>query len=154
MKKITSRNFKNAMSKFATGVSVISINHNNVFIGKTVNSFASLSLKPPLVLFALDKKASSLNKFKNSKFIGINFLSSKQRNLSSTFANKNNAWGKTKYFLSKENIPMIKNSIVNLSCQNIKTQTIGDHVLFICKVLKLKSDESIKPLIYLNKRLK
>ena len=117
MKKINSYNFKNSMSKFATGVTVVSINDNNTFIGKTVNSFSSLSLKPPLVLFSLDKKSSSLIKFKNKSYIGINILSIKQKKLSENFANKKSQWCNTQYFLSKNNVPMIKNSVVNLSCQ-------------------------------------
>ena len=153
MRKINKNNYKKTMSKFATGVTIIYINDKKTFIGKTVNSFASLSLDPPLVLFALDKKASSLNKFKKSKFIGINFLSNKQKKLSDFFANKNNnSWKEVSYYLSKKNLPMIKNSIVNLSCQNIKTQICGDHILFICKILELKFDEKLKPLIYSNKK--
>ena len=141
------------MSKFSTGLTVISINSKDRYIGKTVNSFASLSLDPPLVLFALDKKASSLNKFKKSKFISINFLSNKQKKLSDFFANKkNNSWKGISYYLTQKNLPMIKNSIVNLSCQNIKTQICGDHILFICKILELKFNEKLKPLIYSNKK--
>ena len=64
MKKINSISFKKAMGKFVTGVTVISINSNNIYVGKTVNSFISLSLNPPLVLFSLDKKSFSLTKFK------------------------------------------------------------------------------------------
>ena len=79
MKKINSKLFKLAMSKFATGVTVISINKNHEFIGKTVNSFAALSLDPPLVLFSLDKKSTSLKKYTNCKNIGINILSKKQK---------------------------------------------------------------------------
>ena len=62
-KKINNNNYKKAMSTFATGVTIISINDNDIFIGKTVNSFTSLSLNPPLVLFSLDKNSFSLKKF-------------------------------------------------------------------------------------------
>ena len=55
MKKINSFLFKSVMSKFITGVTIITINKNNNYIGKTVNSFASISLNPPLVLFSLEK---------------------------------------------------------------------------------------------------
>tara|TARA_B100000965_G_C19481258_1_gene708629 strand:- start:294 stop:758 length:465 start_codon:yes stop_codon:yes gene_type:complete len=152
MKKINSYNFKNSMSKFATGVTVVSINDNNTFIGKTVNSFSSLSLKPPLVLFSLDKKSSSLIKFKNKSYIGINILSIKQKKLSENFANKKSQWCNTQYFLSKNNVPMIKNSVVNLSCQKIKTLVNGDHIIFICKVIETNINEKIKPLIYVNNK--
>ena len=152
MKKINSYNFKYSMSKFATGVTVVSINDNNTFIGKTVNSFSSLSLKPPLVLFSLDKKSSSLSKFKNKSYIGINILSIKQKKLSEYFANKKSKWGNTEYYLSRNRVPMIKNSVVNLSCQKIKTLVNGDHIIFICKVIETNINEKIKPLIYVNNK--
>ncbi len=151
-KKFSNSNFKKALSKFATGITIISINYNDNFYGKTVNSFASLSLNPPLVLFSLDKKSSSLNKFLQTNYIGINFLSNKQRELSKLFSNKKNLWGNTEYFLTKENIPMINNAVVNLSSKNYKTLPNGDHIIFICKIIDIKINESSKPLIYLNNK--
>ena len=79
MKKINSSLFKSVMSKFPTGVAIITINNNNNYFGKTVNSFASVSLNPPLVLFSLEKKASSLKDYTKSSFFGINILSRKQK---------------------------------------------------------------------------
>tara|TARA_B100000686_G_scaffold265683_1_gene280221 strand:+ start:282 stop:749 length:468 start_codon:yes stop_codon:yes gene_type:complete len=152
MKKINNKNFKKAMSKFATGVTVVTINHNDIFFGKTVNSFSSLSLKPPLILFSLDKKSSSLKKYKKSKYIGINILSIKQKKLSKYFANKNRQWKKMKFFLSKKNTPMLKDSLVNLLCKKNKTLPSGDHVIFICEIKEFFINEKLKPLIYINNK--
>ena len=150
MKKINNNFFKSAMSKFPTGVTIISINKNNDYIGKTVNSFASLSLKPPLVLFSLDKKSSSLNDYTQSSYIGINILSTKQKKLSNHFATKRPKWGLTKFFLSKNDVPLIKDSVVNMNCNNIKTILQGDHLIFICKILEIQIINKLKPLIYIN----
>ena len=79
MKTINKKLFKKAMSKFTTGITVISVNYNNRFIGKTVNSFSSLSLEPPMILFSLDKKSSSLKEFLKSEYIGINILKHNQK---------------------------------------------------------------------------
>ena len=84
--------------------------------------------------------------------MGINFLSKKQRKLSDYFSKKNNSWGSTSYFLSDMNIPLLKNSLANFECRNIKTISSGDHFIFICKVLKLKINEHLKPLVYVNNR--
>jgi len=149
MKKINNNYFKKAMAKFATGIIVITIKDQSSYIGKTVNSFSSLSLKPPLVLFSLDKKSSSLSKFINNKSIGINILSKKQKNISIHFSKKNNKWDSIKYYLSNENIPMIKNSLVNLSCKNTKTISAGDHIIFICEIIEIDISTKNKPLIYL-----
>jgi len=152
MKTINKNSFKLAMSKFASGITIISINNKKSFIGKTVSSFSSLSLSPPLCLFALDKNSSSISKFVNSKFIGINILDKKQKKLSKHFAIKNNLWGNTKFFLSKNKVPLVKNAIVNLNCQKFKTYRIGDHIIFICKILELQIIKSKKPLIYYNNK--
>ena len=147
MKKINTNFYKTLMGNFATGVTIVSINHNNNYIGKTVNSFSSLSLSPPLVLFSLDRNASSLDKFKKSKFIGINFLSSKQKTLSDSFANKNNApalvlktSGASFSIMDKEHCKNINGLFLP---NNNKNNKIGNCVMYICKNVN-DNDENIK----------
>ena len=79
MKKINKDNFKKTLSAFTTGITVVATKYNSVLFGKTINSFSSLSLSPPLVLFSLDNKSSKLNIFKKSKIVTINILSKKQK---------------------------------------------------------------------------
>ena len=150
MNKINSNLFKLAMSKYATGVTIITIENKKKYFGKTVNSFAALSLKPPLILFSLDKKSSSLNIFKKSSFIGINILSKNQKRLSNYFSMKNPLWKNTPFTLSKNNIPLVNNCVANIDCKKIKLINQGDHILFICKINTVKINEKKKPLIYLN----
>ena len=153
MKKINSTLFKKSLSKFATGVTIITINKDGVMLGKTVNSFAALSLKPPLVLFSLDKKSSSIEKYLNAKNIGINILSSKQKNISSYFSLKNSSWNNTEYIVTKKNsIPMIKDCVANFHCKKNKVIKEGDHFLFICKILEIQIDDTRKPLVYFNSK--
>ena len=152
MDKINSNLFRLAMSKFATGVTVITINKNDRFIGKTVNSFASLSLTPPLILFSLDKKSSSLKYFKKTSFLGINILSKNQKKLSNYFSTKQPAWNDTPNILSENNVPLINNCIANLECKLIKLISQGDHIIFICQINLLKVDKKKKPLVYLDSK--
>ena len=151
MKKINSNLYKLAMSKFATGVTVVSINYNNNYIGKTVNSFSALSLDPPLVLFSLDKKSSSIQQYKNSKYFGINILAKNQKKISPHFSKQKPKWGDTSYFLTTNNIPLIKNSSVNINCKKIKNISQGDHIIFVCKIIEVKIFNK-KPLVYLNSK--
>ena len=153
MKKINSTLFKKSLSKFTTGVTIITINKDGVILGKTVNSFAALSLKPPLVLFSLDKKSSSIEKYLKSKNIGINLLSNKQKNISSYFSLKNSSWNNTKYIVTKNNsIPMIKDCVANFHSKKYKVIKTGDHFLFICQILEIQIDHTKKPLIYFNSK--
>ena len=82
MKKINKENFKNTLSKFATGITIVATQNNSILYGKTINSFSSLSLSPPLILFSLDKKSSKLNIFNDSKQVSINILSENQKFIS------------------------------------------------------------------------
>ena len=148
MQKVNKKNFKKALSNFATGVTIVSINYKNDYIGKTVNSFSSVSLNPPLVLFSLDKKSSSLNKFLKSKNIGINILQKKQKKLSLHFSKKNSQWDNIPFYNSNKKIPLIIDALVNLDCSLIKKFDVGDHYIFICKINYLKINDSKKPMIY------
>ena len=150
MKKINSSLFKSVMSKFVTGVTIITIKNNNNYIGKTVNSFASISLNPPLVLFSLEKKSSSLKDYAKSSFFGINILSKKQKRLSIYFSKIKPKWEDIKFFISKNNIPLIEGSLANLNCKKITTISQGDHIIFICKVLEGQISTKLRPLVYLN----
>lgn len=152
MKKINSNLYKRTLSKYTTGVTVVSINKNNIYVGKTVNSFAALSLNPPLVLFSLDKKSSSLNDFKKSSLIGINILSKNQKNLANYFAIKKPLWNNTSYILSKKKVPLIKDCVANIECKKVKLINQGDHYIFICKINEVKINNKKKPLIYLNSK--
>ena len=148
MKKINNKLFKKVLGKFATGITVVSINNKGDKIGKTVNSFTALSLSPPLVLFSLDKKSSSLIKYKKSKLFGINILTKKQANISINFAKKNARWDNIPYFTSNLDTPFINNCVGNIECMNLKSFIEGDHVLFICKVLNASFKNKTKPLLY------
>ena len=152
MKKINSQNFKKALSKFSTGITVIATNKNSVLYGKTINSFSSLSLSPPLVLFSLDVKSSKLKIFKNTKFISINVLSEKQKFISDNFAKNAPDWKNIDYQLLKNGNPIIKNCISNLDCKILNKIKKGDHIIFICKVFNVMNNDKLKPLIYFNSK--
>ena len=150
MKKINKGNFKKTLSTFTTGITVVATNHNSILYGKTINSFSSLSLSPPLVLFSLDNKSSKLNIFKDSKTVSINILSKNQELISNNFAKKNPSWNKIEYDILKNENPIIKNCVSNLDCKIIDKIKKGDHIIFICKVLQVLNNTKLKPLVYYN----
>jgi len=148
MKQINKKIFKKVLSKFSTGITVVSINVEGTYIGKTVNSFSTLSISPPLVLFSLDIKASSINKFKKSKFLSINILGKNQSGISNIFAKKYPKWEKVNCGLGEFKTPIINNCLANLECKKTQLLIKGDHIVFICEVLKASFKDKIKPLIY------
>ena len=152
MRKVNSKNFKESLSKFSTGITVVATNKNSTLYGKTINSFSSLSLSPPMVLFSLDIKSSKLNIFKNTNFISINVLSKSQKLISENFAKNNPDWKNIDYQLLQNGNPIIKNCISNLDCEIIDKIKKGDHIIFISKVLEVMNNAKLKPLIYFNSK--
>ena len=152
MKKINKENFKKTLSGFATGITVVATKYNKILYGKTINSFSSLSLSPPLVLFSLDKKSSKLDIFKKSKKITINILSKKQQLISNNFAKKTPDWKEVEYDILKNGNPIIKNCVSNLDCKIIDKLKKGDHIIFICQVTQVINNDKLKPLIYYNSK--
>ena len=152
MKKVNKDNFKKTLSAFATGITVVATKHNSILYGKTINSFSSLSLSPPLVLFSLDNQSSKLNIFNQSERITVNILNKKQQLISNNFAKKNPDWKNIEYDLLKNGNPIIKNCVSNLDCKIIDKIKKGDHIIFICKVLNVVNNDKLKPLIYYNSK--
>ena len=152
MKKINKSNFKKALGKFATGVTVICTYDKNQIYGITVNSFSSLSLSPPLVLFSLGKNSSSINSFLECKYLSVNILSKEQKKISNHFALNNHPNDSISFFVGQKNTPLINNCIANLECKLIEKLKKGDHYIFICELINIKHDDKKKPLLYFNSK--
>ena len=150
MKKVNKLNFKKTLGKFSTGVTVVCVKHKNVIFGKTVNSFNSLSLSPPMVLFSLGIHSSSINKFIKSKYLTINVLSRNQKNISNNFSEKNPDYKQIDFFDGQYNTSLISGCIANLECKLVNKIKKGDHIIFICEVLNISKNDKLKPLIYFN----
>ena len=96
---ITSDQFRRVMSNFATGLTVVTTHDSNGQpCGLTVNSFTSVSLDPVLVLVCFDKKLSSLQAFKDSRWFGVSMLSVRQEDLSRLFAKRDSERPADLYF--------------------------------------------------------
>jgi flavin reductase (DIM6/NTAB) family NADH-FMN oxidoreductase RutF len=142
--------YKKVLSKYATGITVVTKkNKNSLITGITVNSFVSISLKPPYISWSLDKTASSYKKFNNLKFFNINILSEKQTNVSNYFSSKNET--KKNSIIMKN---LLKHNLAELNCKTIKKINIGDHLFFVAKVLNFKLKNEKKPLIYFASKYK
>ena len=88
MKTLDSSFLERLLSKYSTGVTVVTSTDNDESIGMTVNSFTSVSLQPALVLWCIDKKQPSYNSFMNAKGYAVNILSKEQNDLCYKFASQ------------------------------------------------------------------
>jgi flavin reductase (DIM6/NTAB) family NADH-FMN oxidoreductase RutF len=145
--------FKKAVGKFPTGVTVISTNHGGKLWGFTANSFVSVSLDPQLISFSLSKKAGSFSAFSNAEYFLVNILASDQAEISKHFAHKSDdKFANIDYRLSSgKSLPLINGSVCYIECSKFKQLECGDHVMFIGEVLKAETDEEKSPLVYFAK---
>ena len=105
-----------------------------------------------MVLFSLGNYSSSIKQFSETKFLSINILSSKQKNLSDNFASATPKLENIKFIEGKNKTAIIPNCIANLECKVIDKIKKGDHIIFICKILELQSKDKLKPLLYFNSK--
>lgn len=140
------RLFRNAMGKFATGVTVITTKVEEAVHGMTANAFMSVSLNPKLVLISIGHKAKMLEKIIAADKFVVNILSSDQKELSMHFA------GQIKDEISVDfatinDLPALKGSLANIVCNVKSTYIEGDHTLFIGEVTDLLLNDG-EPLTY------
>lgn len=143
------RTFRNIVGNFTTGVTVITTKDGNKPVGFTANSFTSLSLNPKLVLFCLDKKASSYQTFMEAEHFAINILASDQIDISKQFATS--GIDRFQGIVYKEAVtgsPILKGVLAYIDCKLDKRVDGGDHTIFIGEVLAGDEDLSKQPLIF------
>lgn len=143
------RKFRDAMGKFATGVTVVATESEGDIKGMTVNAFMSVSLDPRLIAVSIDEKATLYKTLQERGKFGISVLKEGQMDLSMVFAKqKDQDKDKDPIFYFLENNPVIHGALVNLSCEVKETATAGDHMIFIAEVTAIQEDEGTPLLFY------
>lgn len=149
---IDSINFKDCLSNYATGITVITTRESTQnFIGITISSFTSLSLDPNLIMFSINNHSSSLDCLRRQQQFTISILSMEQQDIAKYFARNFNdkSWDNIKYHLSpKTQCPVIEGAIAYIEC-NLHEELIGgDHIIIIGEVVGVKKMNTKKPLIH------
>lgn len=140
--------FKLAMSHFASGVTIVTTEFEGKPYGLTVASFASLSLRPPLVLICIEKAVKSHDAIIAARKFGVSILGSDQSDVSSRFASKGGdkfAGAKTKR--GDLDIPLIDGALCTIECRLRDQWPGGDHSIFIGEVVDVQAREGA-PLVY------
>jgi flavin reductase (DIM6/NTAB) family NADH-FMN oxidoreductase RutF len=133
---IDPRMLRNALGRFATGVTVITTRApSGKFEGLTANSFAALSLDPPLVLWSLSRRSPSLPAFQEVDFFAVNVLSASQVDLSHRFATPSaNKYEGIRFDEGLGGCPLLKNALATFECESANKVDGGDHLIFVGRV--------------------
>ncbi|HYB11578.1 MAG TPA: flavin reductase [Alphaproteobacteria bacterium] len=137
------RAFRNALGRFPTGVTVVTtLTPDGIPIGLTANSFSSVSLDPPLVLWSLAKSASALPIFLNAPHYAINVLAAEQIALSRRFANeRGDRFKGVECRRGLGGVPIIEGCTAWFECHNVARHDGGDHVILIGEVERFAEAE-------------
>jgi len=149
-----SRQFRSSLSRFATGVTIVTcIGEDGAPHGVTVNSFSSVSLSPPLVLFSLDLETRSLAHFQAASGFAINVLAADQSALSQKFAETGGEkWDDVVWQKGTTGAPFFDGVLACFDCLPEAVYDGGDHVIFVARVEDCHgaSEGEAGPLLFYN----
>ena len=148
---IDPREFRNTVGCFATGITVITtVDEDRNPVGLTANSFTSLSLDPPMVLFCIDRKVASFEAFHANRHFAVNILSVDQRDISQRFAQSGpEKWSGVEFETWSTGCPILSDCVANLECEVDSVYEGGDHVILVGIVQSMAScDGELEPLVY------
>lgn len=140
---------RQCLSRFATGVTIIATRDSDGrYVGLTANSFNSLSLDPPLILWSLATTASTLEVFKGQRFFSVSVLSVEQVDIAQRFARRGgDRFEGVAVHEGLDGVPLIDNALAWFECER-RTQLLqGDHWLFVGEVKRCAAADG-SPLIF------
>ncbi|MBJ3762764.1 flavin reductase family protein [Maribius pontilimi] len=129
------RALRQALGRFATGVTVITTGADTGPLGITANSFASVSLDPPLVLWAPAKSSSRFKPFTECDNFAIHVAADDQVALADTFVKEGDAFDKLDWWRHDDGTPLIEDCLARFHCTTETIHDAGDHVIVIGRVL-------------------
>ncbi len=140
--------FKLAMSHFASGVTIVTTEHEGRTYGMTVASFASLSLRPPLVLVCIERAVKTHDAIASSRKFAVNILEQGQAEISNRFASRiEDKFAGVATRRGELGVPLLDSSLTSIECSVREHLPGGDHSIFVGEVQHVHASEGT-PLIY------
>ncbi|MFT3929698.1 MAG: flavin reductase family protein [Spongiibacteraceae bacterium] len=133
--------FRNALGNFATGVCIVTVAPEaGVPIGMTINSFSSVSLEPPLVMWSIQCNSECFAVFESAERFAINVLSAEQQDLSREYSRKGQHQLKAEHFYcGRSGAPLLHNALTVFECRSWARYPGGDHLILVGEVLQFSA---------------
>ena len=141
---------RRAFGQFATGVAIIGARAGDgSLVGMTVNSFASVSIEPPLVMYCPAKALSAYAVYAGARYFSASVLAVEQQSLSERFSRKSERkWADVAYTLGETGVPLLDEAIACFECEAEACHDAGDHGIVLGRVLALRVAGAGEPLIF------
>lgn len=135
--------FRKALGTFATGITIVTaVSATGEPVGLTVNSFTSVSLEPPLILWCLANTSDNLQVFQKAEYFAVNILAANQYDLANHFAKRQkDKFDRIKYRSGMGKVPLIDDCVTWLQCRSTTHTLAGDHHIFIGEVERIETTE-------------
>lgn len=143
----TSRLFRDALGRFATGVTVVTCRSDLGPLGITANSFASLSLDPPLVLWSPARASRRFQAFVAARHFAIHVLSKGQHELCEHFAGQGHDFTGLDWTTNTHGVPLFPDSLARFECTREAVHDGGDHAIVVGRVDRAEVTEG-EPLLF------
>ena len=146
----SSQEFRTALGMFATGVTIVTARSaDGQVMGLTANSFNSVSLSPPLVLWSLARAAAALPVFSAGSHYAINVLAADQKALAERFAARGvDRWAGVTFETGAGGAPLLHGAAATFECFNRSRYEEGDHVIFVGEVERCDHRTGAMPLLF------
>ena len=144
------RAFRDSLGRFATGISVVTAcSDGREPEGMTVNSFSSLSLEPPLILWSIQRDSDCLPAFAAASGFAVNILRDHQEDVSRHYAQKGDHRLLTgTSHLGRSGQAVLDDCLTSFECEVWRRYDGGDHIIIIGQVLEMESHPDAQPLVY------
>lgn len=143
------RDYRRALGQFATGVTVVTARASDGRkVGVTVNSFSSVSLDPPLILWSLSRQTPSFIDFTNATHFAVNVLEARQHHLSRQFSTPlPDKFAGVEFEEATGGVPLLHGAIAQFVCRKVRQHDGGDHIILVGEVEQYKYSEG-EPLVF------
>ena len=141
------RAFRTALGAYATGVSVVTTSSSDGPIGITINSFASVSLDPPLVLWSPAKESNRFAYFSGARHFAIHVLDAHQQNICNGFTQDKSAFDGIDCEDDENGVPLLNGCLARFECSLEAEHDAGDHVIIIGRVHRASARDGL-PLLF------
>jgi len=128
------RDYRDALGRFGTGVTIITVDTPRGPVGMTANSFASVSLEPALVLWSLEKSSGRFPAFDQADHYAIHVAAKHQRHLTLDFAKNATAFDGCNWQANEHGVPVIDDMLATFECTKEAVHDAGDHVIIVGRV--------------------
>ncbi len=143
------RHFRDVFGHFATGVTIITAMDGDEPVGMAANSFTSVSLDPPLVLFCVAHSSSTWPRIQAAGTFAINILGEHHEELSRLFAQRDaDRFGSTPWHQGVSGSPVLDEAIAYVDCSFEAEYPGGDHMIIVGRVLDLDMRDDARPLLF------